>query len=123
MVLSKQLRELSQLQGFDNKMDGLYKGGLPRDASSRRIGTKQKAFIRQRRNMARKLDGALLHQYERLRVSRIKANAIVPVVNGVCRGCFMAVTRSLVAELLEGDSLMTCEHCGRILYIETSKVS
>jgi predicted nucleic acid-binding Zn-ribbon protein len=28
------------------------------------------------------------------------------------------VTKSLVAELMEADDLVTCEHCGRILYID-----
>ena len=118
MVLSRQLRELSRLQSFDNKMDTMYKQGLPADASSNRVGVKQKTLIRQRRTMLRKLDGTLLRQYERMRGSRIKGNAIVPVVNGVCQGCYMVVTKSLVAELLEGGSLITCEHCGRILYLE-----
>ena len=118
MVMTRQLRQLSRLQSFDNKMDGLYKDGLPDDTSGGRVGTKQKAFIRQRRTMARKLDGTLLRQYERMRSSRIKANAVVPVINGVCQGCYMVVTKSLVAELLEGNSLITCEHCGRMLYME-----
>jgi len=118
MVLSEQLRKLSSLQRFDNRMDSLYAQGLPDDGSSRQLGPKQKAFLRERRTMVRKLDDGLVNRYERLRDSRIRGNAIVPVVNGVCRGCYMAVTKSLVAELLEGNSLITCEHCGRILYLE-----
>ena len=118
MILGEQLRKLSRLQSFDNKMDSLYKEGLPSDTSGHRVGTKQKQFIRQRRTMLRKLDTTLVRCYERLRDSRIKADAVVPVVNGVCRGCHMAVTKSLVAELIEGSSLVTCEHCGRILYIK-----
>jgi hypothetical protein len=118
MVLSKQLRELSKLQSFDNRMDSMYKDGLPDDGSDRRTGPRQLVFIQQRRSIVRELDGTLLRQYERMRRSRIKANAVVPVVNGVCQGCFMVVTKSLLAELMRGDSLVTCEHCGRILYLE-----
>ena len=68
--------------------------------------------------MVRKLDDGILNRYERMRTSRIRGNAIVPVVNDVCQGCHMAVTKSLIAELLNGRSLVTCEHCGRILYLE-----
>jgi hypothetical protein len=117
MVLSEQLRKLSKLQTFDNRMDSLYAQGLPDDGSSR-LGPKQKEFLRERRTMVRKLDDGILNRYERMRTSRIRGNAIVPVVNDVCQGCHMAVTKSLIAELLNGRSLVTCEHCGRILYLE-----
>jgi len=118
MVLSKQLRELSKLQHFDNRMDSMYKDGLPDNGSDRRVGPKQMEFIHQRQSLVRQLDGSLVRQYERMRRSRVKANAVVPVINGVCQGCFMVVTKSLLSELMRGDSLMTCEHCGRILYLE-----
>ena len=118
MVFSKQLQQLSKLQSFDNRMDDLYKDGLPAGESGRKPGPKQQVFLRQRKSMVRKLDGRLVHRYERMQQSRVRGNAIVPVVNGVCQGCYMVVTKSLVAELMEGDSLITCEHCGRILYIE-----
>jgi predicted nucleic acid-binding Zn-ribbon protein len=117
-MVREQLRKLSRLQSFDNRMATLYRNGLPRDASGRRIGPKQKAFIRERESMACRLNGDLLRHYERLRESRVGANAVVPVVNGVCRGCFMAVTKSLIVELLQGAEFITCEHCGRILYLE-----
>ena len=118
MVLSKQLQQLSKLQSFDNKMDTLYKDGLPTGDSGRKPGPKQKVFLRQRNSMVRKLEGTLVHRYERMQQSRIRGNAVVAVVNGVCQGCYMVVTKSLVAELMEGSSLITCEHCGRILYME-----
>jgi hypothetical protein len=118
MVLSRQLRQLSKLQSFDNRMDTLYKEGLPPEDSGRKLGTKQRAFLRERNTMVRKLDGTLLRRYERMRQSRVKGNAIVPVVRGVCQGCYMVVTKSLLAQLMEGSALITCEHCGRILYVE-----
>lgn len=118
MVLSKQLRELSKLQSFDNRMDSMYKDGLPDNGAERRVGPKQMEFMQQRQTIVRELDGTLVRQYERMRRSRIKANAVVPVVNSVCQGCFIVVTKSLLAELMRGDSLITCEHCGRILYLE-----
>ncbi|MBN1917406.1 MAG: hypothetical protein JW889_05815 [Verrucomicrobia bacterium] len=118
MVLKEQVRELSRLQSFDNRMDSMYKDGLPNNGVDRRVGPKQMEFIQQRQSMVRQLDGTLVRQYERMRRSRIKANAVVPVINGVCQGCFMVVTKSLLAQLINGDSLTTCEHCGRILYTD-----
>ena len=41
MVLSKQLEQLSKLQSFDNRMDDLYKDGLPAEHSGRKLGPKQ----------------------------------------------------------------------------------
>jgi len=36
---------------------------------------------------------------------------------GVCSGCHMKVAIGLVPALLSRDTVQTCEHCGRFLYV------
>ena len=99
MVLHIQLRQLSMLQSFDNKMDDLYKDGLPEDPSAGRVGPKQKVFIRKRRTMVRKLDGTLLRQYERMRQSR---HFLRPII------CWLLVSRPRQPDGARGRVLCLC---------------
>ena len=117
--MRKQLKVLTKLQSFDNRMDTIYKSGLsPTKFRKRKPGKKQRQLLKKREGLARKINPYLLKKYERMRQSKIKSNIIVPVINGVCQGCFMEVTKSVIIELMQGEDLVSCEHCGRILYLE-----
>src|SRR5690606_25112411 len=41
----------------------------------------------------------------------------VPVLHGICYGCFTAVPTASVAELGRNDNVNYCESCGRFLYV------
>jgi predicted nucleic acid-binding Zn-ribbon protein len=62
--------------------------------------------------MEAQLDPELLQRYERL--NQRHGRAIVPVINGVCYGCFMRLPTSTATE--SSKRVLTCENCGRILY-------
>ncbi len=42
--------------------------------------------------------------------------AIVPVANGLCTGCGMALTKSLVNSVHKADGMNRCPNCARFLY-------
>ncbi|MBR9988657.1 MAG: hypothetical protein KFH98_02820 [Gemmatimonadetes bacterium] len=42
---------------------------------------------------------------------------VVSVINGICYGCFTAVSTSSVADISRNDALNYCENCGRFLYV------
>ncbi len=67
-----------------------------------------------RKGQASRLDRELLRLYTRLIQNRDAA--IVPVTNGSCQGCGMALTPQGYAELRRNDRLFTCPSCNRILY-------
>lgn len=68
------------------------------------------------------LAGALspetLSAYERLLTGCKNGLALVAVVKGNCLGCRMRVSTSTLDSLHRGTALVTCEHCGRLLFIE-----
>ena len=116
-----QLRRLSRLQSFDNRMDALYRGGLARKKFQVRKPTpRQSAFLGKRTTLKRGIGRSLLDRYERMRQSRIKSNVIVAVIDSVCQGCFMELTKWVIVDLVQGEHLVACEHCGRILYLDDS---
>lgn len=42
--------------------------------------------------------------------------AVVPVLGGICYGCFMAVPTAWVSEAQRHERVAVCQNCGRFLY-------
>ena len=115
--MKKQVSLLSELQSFDSRMDAMYKSGLPDPDGPRKLTKKQKLLVSERESLTRGISKNVLRMYERMRESSLRSNAVVPAINGVCQGCYMVITKSVVMELKRGDKLVLCEHCGRILLL------
>jgi predicted nucleic acid-binding Zn-ribbon protein len=43
--------------------------------------------------------------------------AVVPVINGICYGCFTAIPTASLSGLGRNDNVNHCENCGRFLYV------
>lgn len=48
-----------------------------------------------------------------------KNTTVVPVEDQACMGCFMVISDKVYADVIKGDDITTCPHCGRILHVET----
>ena len=63
---------------------------------------------------AKKVDPALLEQYR-----SIKQHCTPPMarlVEGQCAGCFMSLPSATLLEIKNGNNIVLCDNCGRILY-------
>lgn len=63
---------------------------------------------------AKNVDAALLAKYR-----SIKQHCTPPMaklVNGQCSGCFMSLPSATLLDIRNGDRLVECDNCGRILY-------
>ena len=63
---------------------------------------------------AKNVDPALLAKYR-----SIKQHCTPPMaklVNGQCSGCFMSLPSATLLDIRNGDRLVECDNCGRILY-------
>ncbi len=49
-----------------------------------------------------------------------KNTTAVPVRNQACMGCYMAISDKVYADIIKGEEIVTCPHCGRLLYLEPS---
>lgn len=58
----------------------------------------------------------LLARYHRIRASKKTGAAVVPLNGEVCTGCHMNVPPQTVNELMAGNKMHSCNHCGRLLY-------
>jgi uncharacterized protein len=46
-----------------------------------------------------------------------KNTTAVELTNQACMGCFMHVNDKVYADVIKGEEIVTCPHCGRILYM------
>ena len=63
---------------------------------------------------AKNVDPALLAKYR-----SIKQHCTPPMaklVNGQCSGCFMSLPSATLLDIRNGDRIVECDNCGRILY-------
>lgn len=64
------------------------------------------------------LDQEILFKFERI-IQR-NSEGIVAVKNGVCTGCHMILPAQFANEVHEGEHILFCPYCSRILYYEES---
>jgi len=69
---------------------------------------------KERKKLAAKISTPLLNRYEKL--TNHYTMAILPVTGDKCLGCFIKLPTSFFS-IISRDGLMTCENCGRMLYI------
>jgi len=69
----------------------------------------------ERRRQANRVEASLLQTYQRLLRSR-GGLAVVPVKDGSCLGCHVALTPQTYNELRKGEVFLSCANCQRILY-------
>ena len=65
------------------------------------------------------LDQEVLFKFQRI-IQR-NSEGIVAVKNGVCTGCNMILPAQFANEVHEGDSILFCPYCSRILFYEESE--
>lgn len=70
----------------------------------------------QRRPLTTEVDSDLLQRYERIRKSGKPGRAVVPLNGDACGGCHMHERAQIVNEVMAGENIHTCQHCGRLLY-------
>lgn len=86
------------------------------DAKSKALDSQQQELEKEREALAAEIDADLLDQFERLFNSKGDA-AVVAVEHGVCTGCHMKVTTATASRVKAGKEIVSCENCGRILYL------
>ena len=87
-------------------------GGELRDLSGQ-----AREITAQRRALAAMLEKEVIDKYHKIGHSR-KGKAVVAVLNGVCQGCFMGVTKQTIARLWAQKDLMYCPNCACMMYLE-----
>jgi uncharacterized protein len=86
------------------------------DQKSKTLESRLQELAKERAELATKIDEDLLDRFDRLFESKGDA-AIVALEHNVCTGCHMKVTTATVMHAKAGKEIVSCEQCGRILYV------
>lgn len=84
------------------------------------IKDEQQKIFSQKQKLIVKMDQKLIGFYEKVR-KWAKNSSVVPVRKQACGGCFIRINDRVYAEIIQSNDIITCPHCGRILYIEETK--
>jgi len=83
----------------------------------------QKSSLYEQRDKAiRAMDLKILAFYEKIR-KWAENSAVVKVENQACYGCYMKINDKAYSDLIKGEEIVTCPHCGRVLYLEVESES
>jgi len=110
----------AELGAEENKAASL-KGSIARqmadlEAKSTTLDSRLQELTKERADLAAKIDEDLLSRFERLFASKGDA-AVVALEHEVCTGCHMKVTPATAMHVKAGKEIVSCEQCGRILYV------
>ena len=86
------------------------------DEKSKTLESRLRELTKERGDLGAKIDEDLLDRFDRLFESKGDA-AVVALEHNVCTGCHMKVTTATVAHAKAGKEIVSCEQCGRIVYV------
>ena len=85
------------------------------EAKDKALEARLQELMRDRAELASKIDEDVLDRFERLFASKGDA-AVVALEHDVCTGCHMKITTQTAVRVKGGKEIVSCEQCGRILY-------
>ena len=101
---AKEEQNLDEIRvSISSQMDGLEKERM-------NVYTKKTKLVAE-------MNQKVLSFYEKIR-KWAKNTAVVPVKKQACYGCFMKIYDKTYLSVIKVEEIITCPHCGRILYKE-----
>lgn len=81
------------------------------------IKKQQQKIFQVKEKLVVKMDQKVISAYEKIR-KWAKNSSVVPVRKQACGGCFIRINDKVYAEVIKSEGIVSCPHCGRILYTE-----
>ncbi len=82
---------------------------------------KQKqAIYENKEKLIKDMDTNIYKFYEKIK-KWAGNTAVSPVRKQACMGCFMKINEKTYADVIKAEEIVTCPHCGRVLYIEETE--
>ena len=79
------------------------------------IGKEREEVYAKKDKLIATMNQKILAFYENIR-KWAHNTAVVPVKKQACYGCFMQINDKTFSAVIKGEDIVTCPHCGRILY-------
>ena len=87
------------------------------EAEIKAIEEERKKVFDKKQKLIAQIPQKILAFYEKIR-RWAKNSAVVPVKKHACMGRYMKINDKTFSKVIKGEEIVTCPHCGRILYLE-----
>ncbi|MDD3325069.1 MAG: zinc ribbon domain-containing protein [Sulfurospirillaceae bacterium] len=91
------------------------------DAQIKAVEEDRREVYKRREELVSQMSQKILTFYQKIR-KWAGNTTVVPVRKQACYGCFMRINDKTYATVIKQDDIVTCPHCGRILFKETEAV-
>jgi len=85
-------------------------------AETQTAGKRLEELDQERQEMSVKIEADVLKLFQKVQSQQVKGNAVVPVQDAVCHGCYVNIPPQMYNELQRCDKLRMCPNCQRIIY-------
>ena len=92
------------------------------DSQIQAIEEERKNVYQAKDELISEMSQKILTFYQKIRKWALNST-VVPVKKQACYGCFMRMNDKTYASVLKQDDIITCPHCGRILYKEIEEAA
>lgn len=121
-IISSKQSELEEIQKeLDKATEELEKISTEVNEKLTSIDANKGKLFNKREEKTMQIDMKILSFYEKIRVWA-RNTAVVPVRKQACYGCYMKLNENTYATVIKSEEIITCPHCGRIMYIEPQTV-
>jgi len=122
LINSRKTEELEVVkEDVDNLTKELVKVNDDVSKIKKDIDSSKVVLFNKREKTIREIDQKILSFYEKIRIWAGNT-AVVPVRKQACYGCYMKINEKTYSDVIKGDEITTCPHCGRILHIEREDI-
>lgn len=90
------------------------------DTNIGELNTKRESLYEEKSVLVAEVDPKILAFYQKIKRWAAES-AVVPVKKQACYGCHMKLSDRFYSEFSASDEIMTCPHCGRIIYKENQE--
>ncbi|HEX5671000.1 MAG TPA: zinc ribbon domain-containing protein [Sulfuricurvum sp.] len=117
LIAHKQAK-IDELTAKETEIEGKLSGvKADVDVKLAKIDADRKVIFAKKEILVAAMNQKGLSFYQKIR-RWAKNTTAVPVRNQACMGCYMAISDKVYAEVIKGEEITTCPHCGRLLYLE-----
>lgn len=120
----KHLNELNEALKFDetlikNQETDLEARKVTMDKQISKLDSQLEKLTKKEVQITEGLDAEIVSKFQRI-IQR-NSEGIVAVKNGVCEGCHMILPAQYANEVHEGENILFCPYCSRILFYKESE--
>lgn len=119
-IKAQELEEIGSELSEANEALAVVKNEVERELQS--IEEQKASLYKKRDESIRSMDKKILEFYEKIR-KWAGVTAVVKVQKQACYGCYMKINDKTYSDLIQGEDIVTCPHCGRVLYIDVDSES